>query len=254
MAERNEKTGWKMSYAIIPLAAMMAVTVAGCASKGYVNKRIDPVGQRVESLETASAQHGKDIGEVRNDADRANEQAVSAGERADGAANAAERAHQEAEQADRRAGEAMSAAETAANGLDSLEERVDGLNDYSLVSEESILFGFESSKLADEAQQKLDQLAKSLVLDSPYAVEVRGYTDKTGSVSYNLALSQKRADAVVRYLMKEHDIPLLRIHKIGFGSDDPAADNKSREGRKQNRRVEVRVYVADSKAISALNH
>jgi OmpA-OmpF porin, OOP family len=254
MAGRNRKIGWKMRYAMISLAVMVAIAASGCASKGYVNKRIDPVGQRVGTLETASAEQGEKLEAVRNDADRANERALSAGERADGAANAAERANQEAQKADRRAGEAMNVAETAVNGLDSLEERVDGLNEYSLVSEASILFGFESSKLADEARKKLDEISEVLLLDSPYAVEVRGFTDKTGGSRYNLALSERRADTVVRYLMTTHNIPLHRIHKIGLGSDDPAADNKSREGRKQNRRVEVRIYVADREAISALLH
>ncbi len=254
MAGRNEKTGWKMSYTMILVAVMVAITASGCASKNFVKKRIDPVGQRVGTLETASAKQAEDLEAVRNDADRANERALSAGERADGAANAAERAQKGAEGADRRAGEAMNVAETAVNGLDSLEDRVDGLNDYSLVSEESILFGFESSRLADEARKKLDEIAEVLILDSPYAVEVRGFTDKTGGTRYNLALSERRADTVVRYLMSAHKIPLHRIHKIGLGSDDPAADNKSRAGRKQNRRVEVRIYVADRNAISAQIH
>ncbi len=54
--------------------------------------------------------------------------------------------------------------------------------------------------------------------------------------------------------MATHDIPLHKIYKIGLGSDDPAADNKSREGRKLNRRVEVRIFIADRNALSALIH
>ena len=55
---------------------------------------------------------------------------------------------------------------------------------------------------------------------------------------------ERRAQAVVRYLTLEHDVPLYRIHVMGFGSESPVADNKSRDGRQQNRRVEVSVYKA----------
>jgi len=254
MVGRNERAGWKTSSLMMGLVVAVAMAASGCASKGYVNKRLDPLGNRVGTLETASAGNGENIEAVRNDADRANERALSAGERADAAGNAAERAHQDAKRADGRAGEAMDVAETAVNGLDSLEERVDGLNEYALVSEAAILFDFESSKVNADARKKLDELAEVLLIDSPYAVEVRGFTDKTGGYSYNLALSKRRADTVVRYLMSEHEIPLHKIHKIGLGSDDPAADNKSREGRKLNRRVEVRIFIADRNAISALIH
>ena len=54
MVGRNEKTNWKLSYTMILLAVSVAIAASGCASKGYVNKRIDPVGQRVGTLETAS--------------------------------------------------------------------------------------------------------------------------------------------------------------------------------------------------------
>ena len=74
-----------------------------------------------------------------------------------------------------------------------------------------------------------------------YVVEVQGFTDRTGSKLYNLQLSERRADAVVRYLTAEKNVPLVRIHRIGYGIDKPTAPNNTRKGRKENRRVEVRV-------------
>jgi OOP family OmpA-OmpF porin len=77
-----------------------------------------------------------------------------------------------------------------------------------------------------------------------YVLEVTGHADSTGSTAVNRALSQRRADAVIRYLVEQHKIPLRRIiTPYGFGALEPIADNKTREGRAQNRRVEVKILV-----------
>ena len=77
-----------------------------------------------------------------------------------------------------------------------------------------------------------------------YVLEVSGYADAAGSVERNRALSQRRADAVIRYLVENHSIPLRRIvTPYGFGESNPVAENKTRDGRAQNRRVEVKLLV-----------
>ena len=77
-----------------------------------------------------------------------------------------------------------------------------------------------------------------------YVLEVSGYADTTGSIARNRALSQRRADAVIRYLVENHNIPLRRIiTPYGYGELNPVADNTSREGRAQNRRVEIKLLV-----------
>jgi OmpA-OmpF porin, OOP family len=77
-----------------------------------------------------------------------------------------------------------------------------------------------------------------------YVIEVSGYTDSTGSVDKNRRLSTARADAVVRYLAENHQIPLRRIiTPFGYGETNAVADNTTREGRAQNRRVEVKILV-----------
>ena len=77
------------------------------------------------------------------------------------------------------------------------------------------------------------------------AIEVEGFTDSTGPKQYNLELSQRRADSVVRYLTENDHVPLVRIHVIGLGEDEPAADNQTLDGRKQNRRVQIRIMAPD---------
>jgi outer membrane protein OmpA-like peptidoglycan-associated protein len=78
-----------------------------------------------------------------------------------------------------------------------------------------------------------------------YLVEVEGFADKTGNVAANRELARKRADAVVHYLAVEHNIPLRSIRELGVGSDFPDADNKTRAARKENRRVDVKIYSLD---------
>ena len=74
---------------------------------------------------------------------------------------------------------------------------------------------------------------------------VEGYTDSTGDKAYNEALSRKRADAVVNYLVAKQNVPIYRIHMIGLGEDKPVDEAKNRAARAKNRRVEVKVLTAD---------
>jgi len=77
-----------------------------------------------------------------------------------------------------------------------------------------------------------------------YVLEVSGYADSNGSIKLNQALSARRADAVIRYLVESHNIPLRRIvTPFGYGETNPVADNESKEGRAQNRRVEIKLLV-----------
>jgi len=78
-----------------------------------------------------------------------------------------------------------------------------------------------------------------------FFIAVEGYTDATGSKAYNEALSKRRADQVVEYLVAKHDIPIYRIHTIGLGDEKPVEDARTRSARAKNRRVEVKVFTAD---------
>jgi outer membrane protein OmpA-like peptidoglycan-associated protein len=99
--------------------------------------------------------------------------------------------------------------------------------------------------LTPETRQDLDKLAQDVQSDKRFFISVEGYTDKTGSVAYNEALSRKRADAVVEYLVAKHDIPIYRIHMIGLGEEKPVDEARNRDARAKNRRVEVKVFSAD---------
>jgi len=109
---------------------------------------------------------------------------------------------------------------------------------YSMVlSDDSVKFPADSSKLSPEAQQRLQDFADKLKNDNRNVyLEIQGHTDARGPDSLNTRLGEERAEAV-RLFMNEHGVPLNRMSTISYGKQDPVGDNKTRAGRAQNRRV-----------------
>jgi len=145
---------------------------------------------------------------------------------------------------------AQETADAAVSGVNATNERISALDDY--VPQDSIAVNFRtgSSVLLPDAKTKLDQIATKALNAKGYVLEVTGHADATGNANFNRALSQRRADAVIRYLVEQHKIPLRRIvTPYGFGAASPVAENNTRAGRAQNRRVEVKVLV--SKGLTA---
>src|SRR2546429_417588 len=139
---------------------------------------------------------------------------------------------------------AQATADAAVAGVNATNDRISALDDY--VPQDSIAVNFRlgSAILNADAKTKLDAIATKALNAKGYVLEVTGYADSTGNTDRNRALSQRRADAVIRYLVENHQIPLRRIvTPYGFGESNPVADNKTREGRAENRRVEVKVLV-----------
>src|ERR1043166_1150155 len=139
---------------------------------------------------------------------------------------------------------AQETADAAVAGVNATNDRISALDDY--VPQDSIAVNFRvgSSVLNPDANTKLDAIATKPMNAKGYVLEVTGFADSTGNTARNRALSQRRADAVISYLVENHQIPLRRIvTPYGFGESNPIADNKTREGRAENRRVEVKVLV-----------
>jgi len=121
-------------------------------------------------------------------------------------------------------------------------ERVSALDDYDVQETVAVTFRVNSAVLSPEAKQKLDELAAKTTSARAFMIEVAGHTDSTGSDAKNFRLSRARADAVVQYLAVQHKIPLRRfVTPMGYGKTEAVADNTTREGREQNRRVEVKM-------------
>src|SRR5205807_7390563 len=98
--------------------------------------------------------------------------------------------------------------------------------------------------------EALDKVAAARGNMKRFVIAVEGFTDKVGSADYNNALSQRRANSVVNYLVTKYDIPLYRIYMVGLGSQKPADEGRTREARSKNRRVEVKIYSADQTTAS----
>jgi OOP family OmpA-OmpF porin len=139
---------------------------------------------------------------------------------------------------------AQETADAAVSGVNATNERISALDDYVPQTTIAVNFRVNSALLSPEAKAQLDEIATKALNAKGYVIEVSGYTDSTGSDEKNRALSTHRADAVVRYLVENHNIPLRRIvTPFGYGKANAVADNKTREGRAQNRRVEVKILV-----------
>jgi len=124
------------------------------------------------------------------------------------------------------------------------DNRITSLDQYDVVKVVTVNFKVNSADLSPEAKAQLDELASRAPGAKNYTVEVEGFADSTGKFKYNLQLSQRRADAVVQYLAVKHKIPLRRITTpMGYGSTQSVADDKTQDGRAENRRVEVRILV-----------
>ena len=108
----------------------------------------------------------------------------------------------------------------------------------------SVLFASDKAELLPAAQQRLSDVARALKEGNPEAtIVVEGHTDAKGSETYNLDLSARRAEAVRRYLVSQ-GVPEQRVQAQGLGFARPVANNKTAEGRANNRRVEIVVQPA----------
>jgi len=231
---------------VIAGAALSLTAFSGCASKKYVRTTVEPVQQRVDEVEKQATEKITAVEErVDRDVSRLDEKAQTALNDAAAADQKAQSAQQSADQASGRASEAR---DFAATGLNQLERRMQDMRNYQLAAQEAVLFDFNSAELSDEAKQKLDAVAQAAQQRQEYIIEVRGFTDTSGNPQYNIQLSQRRAEAVVRHLNGQYEIPLRRIHRVGLGEDMPMGENETREGRQQNRRVEVSVFSPTTEA------
>jgi len=159
-----------------------------------------------------------------------------------GGAKAAQETADAAVEAAKQAG---TAAEAANTGVRAANERITSLDDYEVQNVATVQFKAASAILSDDAIAALDRLATEAKNAKGWVIEVTGFASSDGNDAFNRQLSERRADAVVRYLLEKQGIPLRRIvTPFGYGENQPVADNSSRTGRQQNRRVEVRVLVS----------
>ena len=142
---------------------------------------------------------------------------------------------------------AQDTADAAVSGVNATNQRITELDDFVVQNQAIVNFKTGSYVLTPEGKTSLDQMAQGVQSAKGYVVEVTGYADATGSTERNRVLSERRANAVIAYLVENHGVPLRRIlPSYGFGEIETkaVADNTTREGRAQNRRVEVKLLVS----------
>ena len=208
----------------LALAVVTTLILSGCATKKFVREEIaGDTGQasKIQSVESAVEANQARIKEVDGKAQTAN--------------STAEKAQATGQQALDRGNQAFQSAEEAMR-----------LAKGKLVMEESLSndvtkFAVNKADLPDGGVGELDALAKKVLgMNKRVYLEIQGHTDSTGSEKWNMELGGMRAESVRRYL-NERGIPLFAMSVISYGEAKPIADNSTKEGRSQNRRVVIRV-------------
>ncbi len=136
---------------------------------------------------------------------------------------------------------------TAGSGVD-VSETPDGSG--ILVSLPDVTFPVDSTVIGPSFRAALDEVAASLQKYPESLVDVMGHTDSTGSDSYNLDLSRRRAEAVANHLVSR-GVSRARLATIGYGEQYPRADNTTEQGRALNRRVEIRITPISREEVEA---
>jgi len=203
---------------IVPLLAA-GVALSGCAKKSYVQREVGEVNEKVDALS----------GEVEKTQERVreNETRIAAVDK----------------NAQSGIAEAKGSAQAAMSKAEDAEKAAKGKLIYTLtLSNDKVTFPLNKADLSDEAKAMIDDAVGPLVKENRGVwFEIEGHTDSTGDEAYNMKLGEERALAVRDYLAKAHGIALNRLNVISYGESAPVADNKTRDGRAQNRRVVIRI-------------
>ncbi len=140
---------------------------------------------------------------------------------------------------------AQDTADAAVAGVNATNKRISDLDDYVVQTTATVNFKVNSSVISTEGKAALDQVAATATTLKGYVIEVTGFASAEGGTAKNKALSDRRAQAVKDYLIQTHNISLRRMStSYGYGELQAIADNTTREGREQNRRVEVKLLVS----------
>ena len=249
-------------FLMVGTVATVSLFTGACATKKHVREAISPVQQQLTGVSgqltdvskktgentTAIGDLDRNLAKVDEQSMEAGRKATEAGRLAGAAGDAAGKANDNALLANTAAGRASQLAQQSMDQTTRLETMVGNLDNYKLLSVEKVYFNVSRYELTKEDKQKLDHAVESVSSSKSFVIEVAGFTDRTGKLSANLELSRRRAEAVVRYLTVEKNVPLRRIHDVGVGPEFPNAVNKTAAERKENRRVDVRIFMLDAQS------
>jgi len=206
------------------------------ARKKYVQRQLTPIQNRVNELDELTASNTKMI----KDVDSRAQQGIQM------ASNKANEADQHAVDAGNKATAAQETATKANTRLTTVEGVVSNIDQYKATNQTEIRFRPGQSVLSQNAKTALDQMAEPLKGQHGYIVEVQGFSSGKGQTA--IGTSRKMADAVVRYLVENHEIPVYRIYVLGMGNapaPTAAAENGEKPKRTSGGRVEISLLKND---------
>lgn len=207
-----------MKKTALALLAVAALLSGACATKKYVAEQTGSVHTRVDGVEKQVEENQQAIRKTDSRVTETQER-VGKNEQATAAAS-------------KTAQEALARAQEAG-------KLAEGKFLYeSVLTDDKVRFGFNAAELSPEAKAALDEFATRLAGENKGVyLEIQGHTDSVGNDAYNEKLGLERAEAVRNYLNRTHKFPLHRMNSISYGESESIADNGTREGRGQNRRV-----------------
>jgi outer membrane protein OmpA-like peptidoglycan-associated protein len=201
------------------------------ARKKWVKKRLDPINDRLTELDQVNAKNARDIKDVDARAQAGIQQAQSS----------ADKANQTATAANSEAQNASNTAQQASGHVDQLNTTVSGIDQYHSITDLDVSFRPGTSMLTSDSKQKLDQLASGLTGRKGYILEMEAHSPASGSVG--VQSSERLADAVKRYLVEEHQIPVYRLHAVALGNAQQATagDDNAKPMRVRSSSVHIRL-------------
>jgi outer membrane protein OmpA-like peptidoglycan-associated protein len=243
---------------ILLVISATLVATSGCASKKYVRNTVntssDALTARIEGNEG-------EMKEIRDNLDKKITSVDGRVTTVDGKVAALDTKTTEGfntvkgdvQNVNQRATDARSAADKANNEVSSLGTKFQNRNQFNMTDQKAIQFKFDSAKLDKQYMDALDEIAANLVQNPDAFVVLEGRTDSVGAKDYNVRLGERRIDTVRHYLVVEKGVPIYKIHEISFGPEKPIAENKTKEGREQNRVVTMMIMVPKLDAVASRN-
>lgn len=206
---------------LLLVAVVFALLLTGCVTNKKFESTVADVTTRMDGMQGDIEDHGQRIEKL----DQRDEEI----------ANQVQQVSANVNQVSERTGQALTRAEEA-------HKLARGKVIWKVtLTNRDLRFGSGKTEITDEGHQVLDDFVERLkALDKMVFIEIQGHTDSTGSEIYNKDLGQRRAEAVRDYL-HEQGVPLNLMQPISYGESKPIAENSSRDGRAQNRRVEILV-------------
>jgi peptidoglycan-associated lipoprotein len=212
----------------VPLLALALGGTTACATKKFVRGEVGQVNDKVDTLSRSL--------EETQERTRANETKITEVGQAVAAAD------QKAQAAGQQAAQANTAAAAVNTRADAIEKASKRIVYEVVLNEEKGNFKFGQAAVPENVGPELDQLVSQLKANPNGAyIEIEGHTDNVGPKDINYKLGLDRAENVKRYLYETHQVPLHKINVISYGEEKPVGENKTKDGRAQNRRVVIKV-------------